>query len=69
MEGQNGVGGWMGVGVGGRAQDTLKYLDQFLMVFACKFHNRAHFCETIETRVSNPMFQLKLHIALNIKIK
>ena len=48
---RDGVGvvcaGWCGGTAG-------KYLEKFC--FACNLHNRAHFCETIETRGSNPMF-------------
>ena len=35
-----------------------KYLNQFWMVLHETIHNRARFCETIETRGHNPMFRL-----------
>ena len=30
-------------------------------------HNRHYFCEVIETRSSNPMFQVKLHVPFNMR--
>ena len=54
-------------GAGGRAPHTPKYLEKF--GFACNRHNRAHFCETVKTKGSNPMFRRQLHILLNILIK
>ena len=45
-----------------------RFLFEFLVSFAGNLHNKACFCETIETRGSNPMFQLELHILLNILI-
>ena len=48
---------WEGYGgTGEKAPHTPKYLEQILNGFACNLHNRTHFCKTIETRDSNPMF-------------
>ena len=38
-----------------------RFLFEFLVSFAGNLHNKACFCETIETRGCNPMFQLDLH--------
>ena len=62
-----GGGEWCGF-TGERAPHTCKYLDQFLMVLLETFTTRACFCDTIETRGCNPMFQLQIHILLNILI-
>ena len=43
---------------------TPKCLDQFLMGLLAPFTTGLVFCETIETRGSNPMFWLKWHITL-----
>ena len=50
------VGGLWWYTKGEKAPHTPKYLEQILNGFACNLHNRTHFCKTIETRGSNPMF-------------
>ena len=38
------------------------------MSFAGNLHNMVCFCQIIETRGRNPMFQLEIHLLLNILV-